>query len=135
MSPGERMGAHARVVERVLDEVAARESEPSERPRFLVWAALRWAAGDEAARVEMRELWSSAFGDDAEHSADTAFGWVRSAALGLYNNGGQPWAEGAIARCLATALTRLGEKPDAARTRIDGEIARALEALAPRAAA
>lgn len=136
MTYRERIGAYARVVERVLDEVAARFGEPSDGPRMVLWAAKRWAAGDDASFHEAQALWARAFGDGPSFSEKSPFGYVRGAALVVGGALlGTPAALTPVAPALIFALEHLGERPLAARSRVAGELARELAPLDARAAA
>lgn len=129
--PCERVGALVRVIERVLDEVAAREGEPCDGPRMTLWALSRWSNGDNSALVEVRSLWAQRLGDEPALSGDHAFGWVRGAVLNLAAVAITGSMHNLTVACAQHALVRLGENLDAARARIDGELALELSRLDP----
>lgn len=138
MTPRERIGAYARVVERVLDEVCAAQGELSDGPRLLLWALLRWATErDDASLVEIRALYVASFADANDLSGDHAFGWMRGAVLNLasFAMGEPDRGLDMVTGCVRFALARLGLPAEVARARATGEFARELMAHAPRAAA
>lgn len=130
MTPRERVGVYAKLVERVLDEVVACVGENDDRPRLFLWGVQRWAAGDDSEKAALRKGWALMFAERFDARPGDPFHWIRGASqfLAIAIDGATSLP--ACAGHLERALELIGYPADAAKWRVAREHARVLEARA-----